>query len=260
LSDVATAALPRGLWNRALELWYGRTGVPRVVNGVRLQVLPRFRWYFAETYDAHVVEALQRAVRPGAICLSVGANLGVYPLQFASWTAPNGRVIAFEPNPTTAAFLRRHVAMNGFADRVEVVETAVSDRRGAATFFAAGTDGMSRLGAPNPLLGDAAREISVETDTLDDFCKRRGLRPDLMMIDVEGFEERVLAGARSLLAGETLPTIVVEMHPDAWGNAGGDARSFKALLDGANLVARPLSGQQDSFADYGHVLLERRPS
>jgi len=243
-----------------MEFWYGRTGVARVVNGVRMQVLPQFRWYFAETYDLQVADVLRREARPGAMSFSVGANLGVYPLQFAAWTAPNGRVVAFEPNPTSAGFLRRHVAMNNLTDRIDVIDRAVSDQQGEATLFAAGTDGMSRLGAPNPLLGVAATAITVETETLDEFRRRSGLKPDLVMIDVEGFEQRVLAGARSLLTAAALPTTVVEMHPNAWANAGGDDRSFKALLDGMDLVATPLSGQRDPFTDYGHVLLERRPS
>jgi len=234
--------------------------MPRLVNGVPMRVLPQFRWYFAETYDQPVAQLLRSACQPGATCLSVGANLGVYPLQFAAWTAPAGRVFAFEPNPVTAAFLKRHVEMNGLVDRVEVLETAISDRCGKATLFAAGTDGMSRLGAPNPLLKDAVKEIVVETETLDEFCRRRGLRPDVLMLDVEGFEERALAGARSLLLQEPLPTVVVEMHPNAWPNAGGDASSMGRLLKDFDLNVRPISGQRDPLAEYGHVLLERRRS
>lgn len=255
---MTSPAGPRGLWHWALERLYGRAGLPRRVNGVPLRVMPQFRWYFAETYDPPVAKVLQQAAKPGAVSMSVGANLGVYPLQFASWTAPGGRVFAFEPNPKTAALLKRHVAMNGFSDRVEVVEAAVSDLRGKATLFAAGTDGMSRLGAPNPLLGSATEEIVVETDTLDDFCRTRRVRPDLVMIDVEGFEQRVIAGAKSLLTSGPMPTVVVEMHPSAWPNAGGDASSFRRLLGDLELVPTPLSGQRAPYEDYGHVLLERR--
>src|SRR4051794_11098887 len=107
----------RGIREWVLDLAYGRRGLARCVNGVSLRVPPRYRWYFAPTYDAAVARYLEGRVRSGAACLNVGANLGVYALQFAHWSAPDGRVYAFEPNPQTASVLRRLVALNGLTDR-----------------------------------------------------------------------------------------------------------------------------------------------
>ena len=157
-----------------LRAVYGSRGMPRRVNGVPVRVAPEHRWYFAPQYDASVAEYLRTRVGPGSVCFSVGANLGMYPLQFAHWSAPSGVVYAFEPNPDTAAALRRHIAMNRLAGRVEVVERAVSDRLGTATFHLAGLDGMSRLGEPNPGLAGRTRSVEVVVDTLDQFCKDRG--------------------------------------------------------------------------------------
>lgn len=240
----------------ALEAAYGHRGLVRRVNGVPLRILPQYRWAFPPAYDAHVAEYLRQRVRPGSVCVNVGANLGVYALQFAHWSAPGGRVYAFEPNPRTAAVLRRHVELNGLADRICVVERAVAEQPGTATFHAAGTDGMSRLGTPNPELPVPAAAVNVQVDSLDHFCASEGIRPAALMIDVEGFECAVLRGAGTVFAAGTPPAAVVEMHPNAWAAAGSDRAAFEALLAEYRLQAVPLSGQRDPLADYGHVALE----
>jgi len=230
--------------------------MPRRVNGVTVRVAPEHRWYFAPQYDASVAEYLRTRVGPGSVCLSVGANLGMYPLQFAHWSAPSGVVYAFEPNPDTAAVLRRHVAMNQLVGRVEVVERAVSDRLGTATFHSAGLDGMSRLGEPNPGLAGRTRSVDVVVDTLDQFCKDRGVRPAALMMDIEGFEIAALIGARDLFTASPPPVTVVEIHPNAWDVAGTSRADLERLLAEYRLRAVALSGQLDPLAGYGHVALE----
>src|SRR5690349_17923298 len=69
----------------ALAAAYGRGGLVRRVNGAPMRVLPEHRWYFAPEYDAPVAALFRGRLRPGNVCVSVGANLGVYPLQFAHW-------------------------------------------------------------------------------------------------------------------------------------------------------------------------------
>src|SRR5829696_4965444 len=110
--------------------------------------------------------------------------------------------------------------MNHLTDRVEVVELAVSNVAGTATFHLAGVDGMSRLGEPNPELAGRTRAVEVVVDTLDQFCRARGVSPSALMMDVEAFEVAALAGARDLFTAGPPPVAVVELHPNAWGVAG----------------------------------------
>ncbi len=239
-----------------LRVRYGSSGMPRAVNGVPFRVSPEHRWYFAPEYDAPVANYFRARVEAGAVCVSVGANLGVYPLQFAHWSAPSGPVFAFEPNPSTAAALRRHVAMNRLTERVRVLEQAVSETPGQAEFHAAGVDGMSRLGEPNPELTGRTRTISVPVVSLDHFCESEGVRPDALMVDVEGFEVAVLRGGRKLFTDHLPRAVVVEMHPNAWCVASTNRDAMERVLAEYRLRAVPLSGQADPFGDYGHVALE----
>lgn len=252
----ASALVP--LREALLRVIYGRRGLRRTVNGVSLRVPPEYRWYFVPQYDAPVAEYLRARVKPGSVCLSVGANLGVYPLQMAHWSAPGGFVYAFEPNPVTASVLRRELAMNGQSDRVEVVEQAISSAPGKAVFHMAGVSGMSRLGEPNADLGGRTTEVEVEVNTIDDFCASRAIRPTVLMMDIEGFEVAGLRGAREFFQSTPAPIAVIEFHPNAWRVAGTSRDDLERLLDEYGLHVVPLSGQGDPFAEYGHVALEAR--
>src|SRR4051812_44975784 len=180
--------------------WTGRgRGSAWTINDVVYRVDPHYRHRLGRDYDPTVAAFLRERVRPGDVCVDVGANVGVYVLQFAQWSAPTGRVVASEPNPGALAVLRKHVHFNDLADRVTVVPAAVSARSGSAVLYAADADGMSRLDKPNRAIAARAREIEVETVTLDEYCERERLAPDWLFIDIEGFEVAALEGARRLI-------------------------------------------------------------
>lgn len=247
----------RPLRERWLRRRYGRMGMPRVVNDIEMRVLPEYRWYFSPQYDAPVAAYLRSRVQAGSVCLSVGANIGMYPLQFSAWSAPTGRVYAFEPNPATADVLRRHIEINQLSRRIEVVESAVSDCIGTGEFHAAGTDGMSRLGSANPELGGTTHVLPVPVTTLDQFCADRGICPDVLMMDIEGFEIAAMTGATRIFTRDRPLVAVIELHPDGWAPAGTSREMLERLLVENRLRAVSLSGHPDALGTYGHVAIER---
>jgi FkbM family methyltransferase len=205
----------------------------------------------AREYDEPAARWLAARIAPGDSCLNAGANTGVYVIQLAHWSGPAGRVVAFEPNPAARRILSRHVRMNQLDARVEIVAAAVSDRAGASTFFASEDgDGMSRLAVPNDALAGTI-PLTVSTTTLDEFC---AVAPKWVVIDVEGFEIRVLRGARRLL--EQCAGFVVELHPGAWEAAGTTRRDLEMLVDELSLSVTPLSGQSDPFSTYGMIAIQ----
>ncbi|HXT62741.1 MAG TPA: FkbM family methyltransferase [Pyrinomonadaceae bacterium] len=249
----------RPAYEEFLDWSYQRRGIPWSINGEAYRIDPRQRHRLAENYDASVAEFLRERVPPGAVCFDVGANVGVYVLQFARWSGETGHVVAFEPNPSAVTVLRKHVAMNDLMEQVTIVPMAVGRSGGEAKFYACGADGMSRLGEANRLIADRAVEMRVPVITLDEFCAGEGLRPDWLFIDIEGFEIGALEGARNLIerSGAAL-NIVVEMHPSVWDSAGTTRSCAEDLLASLELRAVPLTGQTNPLGEYGIVWLERR--
>jgi FkbM family methyltransferase len=113
-------------------------------------------------------------------------------------------VIAFEPLPSNLHFLRLHVAMNR-VDNVTVFDAAVSDSEGEA-FFSEG---------PNSYTGELSPHgrIKVRTVTLDELFAD-GLIPEanVIKIDVEGAELRVLRGAEQFIRQAKTRALLVSAH------------------------------------------------
>lgn len=240
----------------ALRVAYGRKGIPRNVNGVTFKVMPSARFSFPSSHDPEVASLLDIKVKPGMCCWNVGANVGVHTLQMANKVGSKGSVVAFEPNPNAASLLRRHVQLNGYDDRVTIVEAAVGETAGETDFFVAGSDPMGRPQQANPLLSSTTR-ISVPVITLDSYLKSQPRRPDCIVMDIEGWEVGALRGGRSLLRAEPLPLLIVELHYNAWEWSGHSRQDLETLLREYGLSVRPLSGQTEPLSQYGQVLLYR---
>lgn len=240
--------------------WFSRgRGVPWEINGVTYLVDPRQRHRLGQQYDAPVARFLSERVRPGQTCFDVGANVGVYVLQFAHWSGPDGNVVAFEPNPAAREILEKHAIWNGIAARVRIVESAVGAENAQAILYAADADGMSRLGSPNQAIADRVSSINVSVITLDHYCDQAGIDPDWLFIDIEGFEIAALMGARDVIKrGRRSLGIIAEMHPNVWGSAHTSKADAVACLDELGLDAIPLTGQTDPLAEYGIVHLSYR--
>src|SRR5207244_1188862 len=173
-------------------------------------------------------------------------------LGLPEWSGPAGCVDAFEPSPRTRAVLETHVALNERQGRIEVVPLAVGDFSGDATLFTSESVQFSplrRLGAPNPDV-PGATPVTVETrvTTLEAFCHARGLQPDWIVMDVEGYEVAALRGAAELVRrGRDRLGILVEMHPNLWEPSGESRAAMERLLTDLGLRPVALTGQRDAM-------------
>jgi FkbM family methyltransferase len=181
-----------------------KPGLQRV-NGVRMWIAEPRRggggeYYMAlGTYEAHEVAHVVDHLPPGGGFIDVGAHIGYFTLAAAAKVGPNGRVIAFEPTPSSAATLRRNVAENGFDDRVTVVEAAASHTSGEGTLVVSEISEMWNTLEPE-VLDTSASSMPVAIASIDDVMEKNGW-PDIQLIklDVEGHERSVLMGAQRTL-------------------------------------------------------------
>lgn len=154
------------------------------------------------TYEPEQTGLLARSLRPGDTFLDLGAHVGFHTLLAARLVGPAGWVVAFEPSPRNARYLRRHLALNGCGN-VRVEEAAVSDAAGAARFLHGRGTGTGRL--------SGAGGVEVRTVALDGYCAEHGLSPAAVKIDVEGAELAVLRGAEEILT-RCRPLVFLSTH------------------------------------------------
>lgn len=149
------------------------------------------------------LHVLPQLVQKDKLALDIGANKGVYSYALLMLSAG---VHAFEPNPKT-----RRVLQSWAANRVTIHDIALSDNSGEATLFIP-IGGKGRYSNQRASLSrenaDKFGEVHVKTARLDDLNLSN---VGFMKIDVEGFEQEVVEGARETLKRER-PTMLIEIE------------------------------------------------
>jgi protein O-GlcNAc transferase len=162
------------------------------------------------------IKFLRQLVQPGDTVVDIGANYGVYALSLARKVGPSGQLWAFEPATDTAQLLRESSSANG-TTWLQVVQQALSDREGTAWLQMPGQAELNSLADPSSL--DAAAQQgsgeSVAVTTLDRCLETYGwTRVDLLKIDAEGEEERILNGGKRFFH-ELSPLVMFEVKAGA---------------------------------------------
>jgi FkbM family methyltransferase len=169
-------------------------------------------------------------VVPGDLAFDIGAHVGDRTLAFAALGA---HVVALEPQPMFAAWLRRNLGGN---DRVELVEQAVGADPGVGelqvsrttpTVSSMNVRWTRDIGKRNSTFSSVNwdRRVEVSVTTLDRLIERHG-QPRFCKIDVEGHEAEVLAGL-----SRPLPALSVEFVSGALDVASACLDHFERLGD-----------------------------
>jgi FkbM family methyltransferase len=152
--------------------------------------------YFKAVHERAETNYFRTIVRPSSVCFDIGANIGYYSLLFAS-LCPKGSVHSFEPVPLNYHVLSANCLINGFS-HVTTTPFAVGDRDDLVDFVISSDSAYSSL--VDTGRKKVAAKVSVPITTLDAYCAKNNIsRVDLLKVDVEGAEEKVLLGANRLL-------------------------------------------------------------
>ena len=164
--------------------------------------------YLARGYDP---------VRP-FVAFDAGANTGAYTELVLAAFGDMAQVYCFEPNEATFALLRSRYAM---ADCVHCYNVGLSDREETLPLYSDGQRSFlashyRRPGVP------AASAVQVHCTTVDRFCEAEGIDTiDLLKMDIEGHELKVLQGASGMIESGRIGHIQFE-----FGDCNIDSRTF----------------------------------
>ena len=190
---------------------------------------------FPNLFEHSELELVARYLKPGMNMVDVGANIGLYSILGSSLVGDSGRVWAFEPSRESYQRLLRNLQLNA-CTRVQPFQLALSDEvdQWLRLTSDAGYGDAYRYLAPAVAAGTKAKGELVWGTTLDACAKQHGICDvDLIKIDVEGGEYRVLLGAKEVLAANPNVTIVFESEADWCERAGCRQQDAFALLRGA---------------------------
>jgi FkbM family methyltransferase len=173
-------------------------------------VAHRVFWTGLRDWEKETSPVILENIRRSRCFIDVGANCGIYTVLGCTIN-PNVFAVAVEPVPRVCAALANNVTQNNFDSRVTILNIALSDSNGAASFHEAEDSTMGSL-AVDGYLGQKGRVIQVDSRTLDSIVEELNIEPDFLKIDVEGFAHLVLRGA-SLVLSKFRPRIVLEANP-----------------------------------------------
>jgi FkbM family methyltransferase len=160
--------------------------------------------------------------------IDVGANVGEW-LELVAGTAADCRfsALAFEPSQSAFAILQQRF---GSDPNVQLFGLALGDEPGVLSFFEETAAGKGSTFVPGFLRVPGASR-AVEVTTLDQAVSERGWHHvDLLKIDAEGYDLRVLRGAKHLLAMRRIGIVQFEYNR-SWQLVGDTLHAAYALLE-----------------------------
>jgi FkbM family methyltransferase len=178
------------------------------INGSRIIIRPGETGVTGNLYcclhDFADMGYLLHVLTPDDVFVDVGANVGSYTILACA--AKGAKGICFEPVPSTFERLMDNLRINNLVQRVEARNIGLSDREGDLV-FTSGEDTTNHIVAGDE---QASNVVQVKVLPLDAILE--DVTPSLLKIDVEGFEMRVLEGARQILGKEGLHSVIMELN------------------------------------------------
>lgn len=174
-----------------------------------------------EVFEPVETDIVIKQVKLGQTVVDIGANIGYYTLIMARLVGPEGRVIAFEPDPNNFDILKKNIEMNGYKN-VTLYQKAVSQESGNIQLYFNRHGSISRTFDA----GDGREKMEVGAVKLDDVVKER---VDFIKIDIEGAEIGAIKGSKEILS-KWKPTIISEFAPKDIKKFGATAEEYLRIM------------------------------
>jgi FkbM family methyltransferase len=147
-------------------------------------------------------------VKAGNLVIECGCHHGFTTILLSRWVGSQGKIVAFDANPHNANIALKNMELNAITN-VKIYSSAIGNQTGTLWI----TNASNARVTSAVLHG----EVEVTATRLDDFLG--GQTPDLIKIDVEGYELEVLKGLR-LILDKKESNLAIEVHCDELRNYG----------------------------------------
>ena len=154
-------------------------------------------------------------LRPGDLCLDLGANVGVLTVKMAELVSPGGKVIAVELNAKVASQLQATIESR-YSDLVKVVVRGIARTPGMGNIechpggFSESVEVTKIINHPGCV--DQPNTLTTIDIIVKSFTPQR--TPDFIKVDIEGSEVELLESMESLMGSGARPMLLVEFHPE----------------------------------------------
>lgn len=191
-----------------------------------LDSLDSLRLSINGVYEEFETEIVKKIIKKGDVVIDVGANIGYYTLIFAKLVGQEGKVFAFEPEPTNFNILKKNVKINEY-ENVILINKAVSNKTGKMTLD---LDEINK-GGHSISKNNSEKTIEIESTKLDDYFKTYDGNINFIKLDIEGAEVEAIKGMSETIEKNEEVNIMAEYNPLSLSNLGSNSEEyFKSLM------------------------------
>ncbi len=197
-----------------------------------------------QLYEPGTTNFLKTILKKGMNVINIGANIGYFTLLAAREVGPDGKVFAFEPFPQTVELLKKNIDLNGYKN-VQVISMAVSDRKEKSFLALKSDSGHNFVTSASNKEYDS---IEIITTTVDDHFDKN-LKIDLLVMDAEGYEPKILDGMKNTLENNPTMQILTEYNPHTLQIAKTSGQKFLEKLEefGFSIQVIDIDGQPQNY-------------
>lgn len=191
--------------------------IPTTINGKWDLLLPEHRanrpeWDIKNGgWEVERLDALHDAIKPGMTIVEVGAEEGDITALLGQWVGKEGTVFMFEPNPKVIPNIKAIWEANKVPANFYMSQCFAADTTNVVVKWGEGFINHWPECANGEIIGDHGfMNLSERDDIPRVMLDQLPYQPDIINIDCEGSELRVLKGAENQLKRGT--TVFVSVH------------------------------------------------
>ncbi|TSC93066.1 MAG: SAM dependent methyltransferase [Candidatus Berkelbacteria bacterium Licking1014_7] len=182
-------------------------------------------WMLKGVREPFLTKRLEQEIKSGDTVIDIGANLGYYVLQEAKLVGQTGTIYAIEPVKENFLFLQKNINYNKL-NNVRSFQLALGDKNKNGEINISQKRNWSNVKQNLSKDFKLIKKQSVRMRALDSFIKGKKM-PDIIRMDVEGYEIEIIHGMERILKQKKLK-IVIETHPHLVTN-NARRQMFKTL-------------------------------
>lgn len=177
-------------------------------------------------HDDHLIPLACLNIPTGGVVIDAGALYGDHTIAYCRKVSTEGTVIAIEASPVAFSCLQKNAEK--FQSDVLLINAALGETHGDKALHCI-EEGNLNAGMATVSEEDK-KGVIIPTVSIDGLVKDSGLsRLDFIKIDCEGYEYKILKGAKGTL--KTLkPKMLIEINSFALSQQGSTDRDIYELL------------------------------
>jgi len=197
------------------------------------------------------IERFVQLVRGKKCLLDIGSLFGIFSLTFTTLNQ-NGKSFAIEPSPKCFKVLKLNRKLNLDKD-INPINLALGSKNGQLDMHYEWVHLIANHKNPE------RQSIQVEMTTLDQFVDSNKIKPDIIKIDVDGYEGPVISGGHNFLS-KSDPIIFLELHGDWIMRYGHTPNSIANTLKEygyhfLDLDLQPITNEQLTFSIFANRII-----